>query len=136
MHSVRAGSETTKLNHEGIRNMKKTIVTIACCALVAPLAFAKDSKHKKHMGYVEQNGVTVTAKAPITRIDGGEVAGFQPPNTVVIHSDGPGYYTLGPGYVFSSKGQPVDAPLRAGTRVHVYFASEGGLKTIDHVVVD
>ena len=116
--------------------MKKTIVSIACCALVAPLALAKDSKHKRHsMGYVQQ-GVTVTAKAPITRVEGGEVAGFQPPGTVVIRHDGSGHYAVGPGYIFNSKGEPVEAALRPGTRVHVYFASENGTKTIDHVVVD
>ena len=115
--------------------MKKTIVGIACCALVAPLAFAKDSKQKKHMGYVEQ-GVTVSARAPIIRVEGGEVAGFQPANTVVIRHDGAGHYAVDPGYVFNSKGQPVETALRPGTRVHVYFASEGGIKTIDHVVVD
>jgi len=115
--------------------MKKTIVSIACCALVAPLAFAKDSKQKKHMGYLER-GVTVSAKAPITRVDGGEVTGFQPPNTVVIRHDGAGHFSLGPGYVFNSKGEPVDTALRPGTRVHVYFANEGGIQTVDHVVVD
>ena len=115
--------------------MKKTIISLACIALVAPLAFAKDTKQKKHMGYIQQ-GVTVTAKAPITRVDGGEVAGFQPANTVVIRQDGPGYFSVGAGYVFDSKGELVQGPLRAGTRVHVFFASEGGLKTIDHVVVD
>ena len=118
--------------------MKTILVSIACCALVAPLALAKDTKQKKHtMGYIER-GVTVTAKNPITRVEGGEAAGFQPPNTVVIRQDGPGYFALSePGHVFNTKGEIVSSPLRPGTRVHVYFSSKNdGIRTIDHVVVD
>ena len=113
--------------------MKKLIVSLACCALVAPLAFGKGSQKIS----VTEQGVTVTAKRTSTTVEGGEAASYQPPKTLVIRNEGGGQYVLdGPGHVFNSKGERVQTALRPGTHVHVYFANNGGARTIDHVVVD
>ena len=116
--------------------MKKIFVSLACCALIAPLALAKDSKQKKHtMGYMER-GVTVTAPASLSRVALGEVAAYQPAGTLVVRQDGPGRFVLDePGHVFNRRGEIVNATLRPGTRVQVFFAGDGASKTIDHVVV-
>ena len=57
--------------------MKKTIVGMACCALITPLAFAKEIKQKKLTNaYIEQ-GVTVTGST-VTTVEGGTAASHQP----------------------------------------------------------
>ena len=116
--------------------MKKVIVSVvACSALVAPLAFGKDSKRLWHLGFVER-GVTVTAPGTITRIAGGEVTGYQPAGTVVIRQDDAGYFVLEDATkIVNRRGEIVRGTLRQGTRVEVYFASVDGSKEIDHVVV-
>jgi hypothetical protein len=116
--------------------MKKILVSLACVALIAPLALAKDSKQKKRtMGYLER-GVTVTAPSTITRMELGEVAPYQPAGTLVVRQDGPGRYVLDePGHIFNRRGEMVTSNLRPGTRVQVYFAGNGDSKTVDHVVV-
>ena len=115
--------------------IKKTIVTIACCALIAPLAFAKDTKQKKHIGYIEQ-GVTVTG-ASITTIEAGDAASYQPRGMLVVNYTGPGRYVLEDrASVLSSNGEVAQFPVRPGTPVRVYFTNTDGVKTIDRVVVD
>ena len=122
---------------------KRMIVSLACCALVAPLAFGKDSKKasKKdratHIAVLSaERGVTVTAPNPTAIMEYGEVSGYQPTGTVVIRQDGAGSYVLDEsGRIFNRRGEAVTGALRAGTRVQVYFAGDNGSKTIDHVVV-
>ena len=112
--------------------MNKMIISIACCAFIAPLAFGQGSQTA-----TMEKGVTVTATSPTTTVEGGEAASYQPPKTLVIRNEGGGQYVLdGPGHVFNSKGEIVQTALRAGTHVHVYFANNGGVRTVDHVVVD
>ncbi len=112
--------------------MKKLIIGIACCAFIAPLAFGQGSQTA-----TVEKGVTVTATGPATTVEGGEAASYQPPKTLVIRNEGGGQYVLdGPGHVYNSRGERVQSALRPGTHVHVYFANNGGLRTIDHVVVD
>jgi len=118
--------------------MKKTIVTIACCALIAPLAFAKDSKQKKtrifRVAFVEQ-GVTVSGTA-VPTVVGGTAASYQPAGTMVVNQDGAGQYIInGAGNVLNSKGQAVHS-LKPGAPVHIYFGETEGLRTVDHIVVD
>jgi hypothetical protein len=113
--------------------MKKLILGIACCALVSPLAFGQGLQ----MGFVTEKGITVTATKPVITVEGGEVASYQPRNTLVVHGEGAGQFILeGPGHVFNSRGERVQGRVMPGTRVHVYFANNGGVRTVDHVVVD
>ena len=110
--------------------MKKLLISIACCAFVAPLAFGQGPTDT-------EQGITVTGVTPSTTVEGGEAARYQPRKTLVVHNEGPGRYVLsGPGHVFNSKGERVRTAIRPGTRVRVYFASYGGVKTLDRVVVD
>jgi hypothetical protein len=127
--------------------MKKIIVsTIACCALIAPLAFAKDpngksSKHVRavHVAFLtQQQGVTVTAPGTSNRSEQCMAADYQPAKTLIIHKDGPSRYVLeGPSHVFNRKGEVVRSAIRPGTPLRVYYtADDAGRQTIDHVVVD
>ena len=111
---------------------KTVIISIACSALIAPLAFGQGSQTA-----IVEKGVTVTATSPTTTVEGGQAASYQPPKTLVIRNEGGGQYILdGPGHVFNSKGEVVQTALRPGTHVHVYFANNAGVKTIDRVVLD
>jgi hypothetical protein len=113
--------------------MKKLIISIACCAFIAPLAFGDGL----HIAMVTEQGVTVRATSPVITAEGGEVASYQPRGSLVVHNQGRGQYVLqGPGHVFNSKGEIVQGAVRPGTRVHVYFANNGHGRTVDHVVVD
>ena len=112
--------------------MKKLMISIACCAFIAPLTFGQGSQ----TATVEQ-GVTVTGTSPAITVEGGVAASYQPPKTLVVHNEGPGHYVLdGRGHVFNSEGKRVQAAIRPGAHVHVYFANNGGVRTVDHVVVD
>lgn len=118
--------------------LKTTIVSVACCALIAPLAFGKDSKTRNwRIGLVDRGvAVTVTAPNTITKMVGGEVAGYQPAGTLIVRQNGAGYYILDePGRVFNRKGELVRGAIRPGSQVEVYFAENNGTKTIDRVVV-
>ena len=132
---------TIKLESSNI--MKKVIITIACCALVAPLAFAKDKKGKElqrsHAFLAETPmAVTVTAPSPNQRVEGASAASYQPPGTIVVRQNGPGRYVLDArGHVFNSRGEMVTGPVTPGTRMHVYFfKDDAGLPTVDRVVID
>jgi hypothetical protein len=117
--------------HGGIM-IKKVFISIACCVLIAPLAFGKGSR----TATAEQE-ITVTGTRAVTTVEGGVAASYQPPKTLVVHNEGPGHYVLdGRGHVFNSKGKRVQTAIRPGAHVHVYFAKNGGVRTVDHVVVD
>ena len=117
--------------------MIRVIVSIACCALIAPLAFAKSPKQKTATATSSEQGITVTG-ATILTVNKGEAASYQPPNTLLVRNDADPhrYVVYGPGHVFNSKGEMVPITVRPGASVRVYFTSTGGVKTIDHVVVD
>jgi hypothetical protein len=126
--------------------MKNIIVsTIACSALIAPLAFAKDPSGKSrvraaHLAFVtQQQGVTVTAPGTSNRSEECVAADYQPAKTLIIHGDGSSsrYVLEGPGHVFNRKGEVVRNPIQPGTALRVYFATDdAGKSTIDHVVID
>jgi hypothetical protein len=120
--------------------MKKAVVSIACCALIAPLAFAKESKQKKHITAATENGVTVTGKNVTTTVEEGAAASYQPAKTLIVRqhaSTDTGRYVLnGRGHVVNKEGEVIRTAIKAGTHVRVYFASTGGVRTIDRVVVD
>jgi hypothetical protein len=117
--------------------MKKTIVTLACCAFIAPLAFAQT--HKKQTATTEQ-AITVTGTVVNPTPEEGSAANYQPFKTLVVREDRsnhPGRYVLeGPGYVINKKGESVQTPIKPGTHVLVYYANAGASRVIDHVVVD
>jgi hypothetical protein len=119
--------------HGGIMITKTIIISIAGCALIAPLAFGQGPQSVA----VIEKGVTVTGTGVVTTVEGGEAARYQPPKTLVVHKEGAGRYVLdGPGHVFNRKGERVQTKIRPGARVYVYFANNGSARTIDHVVVD
>ena len=140
-HRVKRNATGT-INLESSNIMKKVIISIACCALVAPLAFAKDKKGKQlqSRAFLAETpaGVTVTAPSPNQRVEGAMVASYQPARTIVVRHDGPGtYMPEARGHVFNSRGEMVEGPVSAGTRMHVYFIKDdAGLQTLDRVVID
>jgi hypothetical protein len=117
--------------------MKKLIVTVACCALIAPLAFGQGSKQKAKTATGQ--GITVTGTI-ITAAVEGWATNYQPAKTLFVcvdRSKETGRYVLnGPGHVVNKKGEIITTPVKPGTYVRVFFASTNGVRTIDHVVVD
>ena len=117
--------------------MMKTIVTLACCAFIAPLAFAQT--HKKQTATTEQ-AITVTGTVVNPTPEEGSAANYQPFKTLVVREDRsnhPGRYVLeGPGHVVNKKGELVQTAIKPGARVLVYYVNAGGSRVIDHVVVD
>jgi hypothetical protein len=141
-HSFRRNAVGT-IKLESTNIMKTVIIGIACCALVAPLAFAKDKKGKelqRSRAFLAETpmAVTVTAPSPNQRVEGASVASYQPTGTIVVRHDGPGTYILeARGHVFNSRGEMVEGPISPGTRMHVYFIKDdAGLQTVDRVVID
>ena len=117
--------------------MRKAIVTLACCALVAPLAYGKTRSHHKRTSTIEQS-VTVTGTI-ITAAEDGSATTYQPAKTLVIRQDNaakPASYTLnGPGHVVDKRGAPVVTAVQPGTHVRVFYTNVGDQRVIDHVVV-
>ena len=117
--------------------MKKTIVTLACCALIAPLAFAQG---RKKQTTTTEEPVTVTGKLIKTTTEEGAAANYQPLKTLVVREDrsnNPGKYVLdGPGHVVNRQGELVLTAIKPGTHVRVYYVNTGDVRVVDHVVVD
>jgi hypothetical protein len=116
--------------------MKKTIVTLACCVVLAPLAFAQPhSKRARDTTTIEQP-ITVTG-AIIAAPEEGLAASYQPFKTLVVSKDTPGSYVLdGPGHVVNNNGEVIRTAIKPGAHVRVYYVDTGGLRMVDHVVVD
>jgi hypothetical protein len=117
--------------------MKKTIVTLACCALIAPLAFGQT---RKKQTTATEEAVTVTGTIVKTTTHEGTAANYQPVKTVVVREDRsntPGSYVLnGPGHVVNKRGEVVQTAIKPGTHVRVYYVNTGDSRMVDHVVVD
>jgi hypothetical protein len=124
------------INRE-ISYTKKTIVTLACCALIAPLAFAQTNSTHKRQTATET--VTVTGAIITATTEEGAAASYQPVKTLVVREDGsnnPGRYVLnGPGHVVNKAGEIVQTAIKPGTRVLVYYVNAGDARVVDHVVV-
>jgi hypothetical protein len=121
--------------------IKKTIVILACSALLAPLAVAKThSTHKKHTTNTTEQPIIVTGTIIPSAIEQGAVANYQPAQTLVVRVDGTNdsrrYVLNGPGYVVNTYGEAIRPPIRPGTHVRVYYVNVGNLHMVDHVVVD
>jgi len=120
--------------------MKKTIITLACCALIAPLASAKTRSTQKRETTSNEEGVTVTGTVMTTTTEEGAAANYQPPKTLVVledRSNTPGNYVLnGPGHVVDKHGDVITTAIKPGTHVRVYYLNTGNARVVDHVVVD
>ena len=118
--------------------MKRTIVVLACCALIAPLALAQTRSKSKTERATNAETITVTGQT-ITSIEDGAATSYQPAKTLVIREDNsnkPGTYVLnGPGQVVDKAGAPVKTAVKPNTRVRVYFTNNGEERVIDHIVV-
>jgi hypothetical protein len=123
-----------RFDHQKGGIMKKIIVTLACL-LVTPLAFAQPSSTNK--GQTTAERITVTGAIIKMTTEEGSAAIYQPFKTLVVSKDTPGRYVLdGPGHVVNKNGDAIRTAIKAGTRVRVHYANIGGLRMVDHVVVD
>ena len=120
--------------------MKKTIVALTCCALLAPLAFAQTGSVGKKQGTTSTEGVTVTGTILKITTAEGSAANYQPSKTLVVREDRsntPGTYVLnGRGHVMNKNGEVIRTAIKPGAHVRIYYANEGDLRIVDHVVVD
>ena len=120
---------------------KKTIVILACGALIAPVAFAQTrSTDKKQTTAAIEQPITVTGTIIKMTTGEGSAANYQPFKTLVVREDrsnAPGSYVLnGPGHVVNKNGEVIQTGIKPGTRVRVYYVNMGDLRMVDHVVVD
>jgi hypothetical protein len=116
--------------------MNKTIVTLACCIALAPLAFAQPQSERARDTTTIEQPITVTG-AIITATEEGSVASYQPFKTLVVSKDTPGSYVLdGPGHVVNNNGEVIRTAIKPGAHVRVYYVNTGGFRMVDHVVVD
>ena len=120
---------------------KKTIVILACGALIAPVAFAQTrSTDKRQTTTATEQSITVTGTIVKMTTGEGSAANYQPFKTLVVREDGsntPGSYVLNaPGRVVNKNGEVIQTAIKPGAHVQVYYVSTGDSRVIDHVVVD
>jgi hypothetical protein len=120
--------------------MTKTIVTLACCALLAPLAFAQTGSKGTKQGTTTTEPITVTGTFIKMTTEEGSAANYQPAKTLVVREDRsntPGSYVLkGPGHVVNKNGEVIRTAIKPGTHVRVFYINMGDSRVVDHVVVD
>src|SRR4029453_15619612 len=121
--------------------IKKTIVILACGALIAPVAFSQTrSTHKKQTSTATEQPITVTGTIIKMTTEEGAAANYQPFKTLVVREDRsntPGSYVLkGPGHVVNKNGEVIQTAIKPGTHVRVYYVNMGDSRMVDHVVVD
>ena len=120
--------------------MKKTIVILACCALLAPLGFAQTGSKDARQGTTTTEPITVTGTLIKTTTEEGSAANYQPGKTLVVREDrsnAPGSYVLnGPGRVVNKAGEVIRTAIKPGARVRVYYINMGDSRVVDHVVVE
>jgi tRNA splicing endonuclease len=121
--------------------IKKTIIILACGALIAPVALAQTrSTHKKQTTTATEQPITVTGTIIKMTTGEGSAANYQPFKTLVVREDRsntPGSYVLnGPGHVVNKDGKVIRTGIKPGTHVRVYYVNTGDSRMVDHVVVD
>ena len=120
--------------------IKKTIVILACGALVAPMVFSQTRSTDKKQTTATEQSITVTGTIIKMTTGEGSAASYQPFKTLVVREDGsntPGSYVLnGPGHVVNKNGEVIQTAIKPGTHVRVYYVSTGDSRLVDHVVVD
>ena len=104
-------TDPKKLQQGGIGIiMKKAILTLACSALFAPLAFAQTRSKPTEQTATITEPITVTGKL-IRTTEEGAAANYQPVKTLIVREDRsnkPGTYVLnGPGHIVDKAGAPV-----------------------------
>jgi hypothetical protein len=132
--------EKQSLTSTGRHIMKKIIVTLACCALLAPLTFAQTGSKGTKQGIATTEPITVTGTILKTTTEEGAAASYQPFKTLVVREDRsntPGSYVLpGSGHVVNKAGKVMRTAIKPGTRVRVYYVNMGDSRVVDHVVVE
>jgi hypothetical protein len=122
--------------------IKKTLVILACGALIAPVAFSQTrSKYKRQQTTsVTEQPITVTGTIIKMTTGEGSAANYQPFKTLVVREDRsntPGSYVLnGRGRVVNKNGEVIQTAIKPGAHVRIYYASTGDSRVVDHVVVD
>jgi hypothetical protein len=120
--------------------LKKTIVILACGALIAPVAFAQPRSTGNGQAATTTEPITVTGAVIQMTTEEGSAAKYQPVKTLVVlqdNSNTPGSYVLnGPGHVVSKNGEVIRTAIKPGTHVRVYYANMGDQRIVDSVVVD
>jgi len=120
--------------------MKKLMTILVCCSLLTPLAFAQPEAKGKGQGAGTTEAVTVTGAIIQMRSEDGSAAVYQPAKTLVVREDRSniaGSYVLnGPGHVLDKNGEVIRTAIKPGAHVRIYYAQNGDLRTVDHVVVD
>ena len=120
--------------------MKKTIVTLACCALLAPLAFAQTGSKGTKQETATTEPITVSGTIIKMTTEEGAAASYQPFKTLVVREDSsnkPGTYVIrGPGHVMNKAGVPIRTAIKPGTRVRVVYVNTGNSRVVDHVMVE
>ena len=115
--------------------MKKTINTLACCALIAPSAFAQTRT-------TTTERKTTTQPTTRTETDSGMVTTtYEPGRIIVVGSESSPNtvsFALGKTVRYVNKaGREIDAHLiKPGTRIHVYYGGTGETRLVNCVVVD
>ena len=118
--------------------MKRTIVTLVVM-LIAPLAFAQSGSTNNKQGTTTTEPINVTGTIIKTTTEEGAAASYQPAKTLVVREDrsnNPSRYVLnGRGHVVNKAGEIIQAAIKPGARVRVYYADMGDSRVVDHVVV-
>jgi hypothetical protein len=112
--------------------IRKVVIALAGCALVASLAFAQPRDEQT------TKAVTVTGTI-ITDTQDGVAANYQPLRTLVVRQDNaakPARYTLnGPGHIVDKRGYLVRNAIQPGAHVRVFYTGNGADRVIDHVLL-
>jgi hypothetical protein len=111
--------------------MKKTINTLACCVLIAPLAFAQTSTT------TEQKTTTQPTRTTETTV----TTTYDPGRIIIIGSESTPdtfSYVLDKTVCYMNKvGREIDThSIKPGTRIHVYYGGTGETRIVNCVVVD
>jgi hypothetical protein len=117
--------------------MKRILVAVVFCILIAPMGFAQTSSHRMHRKAARAERVTVTGT--FAGIEEGSATAYQPANTLVVRVNDatPERYVLrGRGRIVDKYGRLIDTPIQPGTHVHVVYMDMGDVRVVDQVVVE
>ena len=118
----------------------KAILALAC-ALIASSAFAQTIVERGRYyrtGPVVTTSEQVIVTAPIIEAQEASAAAYQPAGTLVVRTDSANperFDAFGPGLVYDKFGRPVRGPIKPGARVVVFYANNGYMRLIDHIMV-